>query len=168
MLKLIFIILFSTSLFCQIDIDRMSESDLLCLQKQIEVKLNDVQSYQFGDFAKAFGYSIGSGVSLGVFESNAFGYQYPHLKDGALKEYLTWNTPTDKVFGKLLYPQKVSRETLYLTSRASLNAFKKFYKGNMFFAYCTWWVFHNTFATVYRDWAKHGKANYSFDYSLIF
>ena len=167
-MRLILLILLPSLTFSQVDIDRMSESDLLSLQKQIEVKLNDVQSYRFSDFAKAVSYSLGSGVSLGVFESNAFGYQYPHLKDGTIKEYLMWNTPTDKVFGKIFYPQKISREALYLTSRTSLNAFKRFYKGNMFFAYCTWWIFHNTWATLYRDWAKHGNVSYSFDWQLIY
>lgn len=160
--------LLSTICFAQVDINQMSESELLALQKQIGVKLNDVQAYKLSDFFKAVGYSIGSGISLGVFESNAFGYSYPHLKDGKLKEYLMWNTPTDKIFGKLLYPQKTSREALYLSSRASLNAFKKFYNGNTFFAYITWWIFHNTTATLYRDWAKHGNASYSFDYQLLF
>lgn len=161
------ILLLSTICFAQIDIDRMSEADLLCLQKQIEVKLNDVQSYQWSDFAKAVGYSLGSGVSLGVFESNAFGYEYKNMPDGWVKDYLRYNKPTPKVFGKLFYPQKVSRETLYLTSRAALNSFKRFYHGNLFFSYVTWFIFHNTVATLYRDFASGRGTFYSFDWSLV-
>ncbi|MFA5806393.1 MAG: hypothetical protein WC879_17315 [Melioribacteraceae bacterium] len=166
-MKLFFFILLSSFVFGQVDISRMSEVDLLALQKQIEVKLNDVQAYQFSDFAKAIGYSLGSGISLGVFESNAFGYQYPNMKSSAVKKYLMWNTPTPKVFGKIFYPQKVSRESLYLTSRLALNSFKKFYKGNLILSYITWFIFHNTVATLYRDFASGKGTFYSFDLALL-
>ena len=166
-MKLFFFILLSSFCFSQVDISRMSETDLLALQKQIEVKLNDVQSYQFSDFAKAIGYSLGSGVSLGVFESNAFGYQYNKMSDGWVKDWLKFNQPTPKVFGKLFYAQKVAREGFYVSSRLALNSLKRFFGGNMIFAYIVWWTLHNTTATLYRDWASGKGTFYSFDWSLI-
>lgn len=173
-LSLILMVLFSVNLFAQLD--KCAIKEVLELQQIKDVDLVTEQiynlyveknSYQTSDLLKGIGYSILSGTSLGIFESNAFGYKYPHLSGGWLKDYLTWNTPTDKVFGKIFYPQKISREALSLTTRAALNLLKKYFKGNLFFAYPCWWVLHNTIATVYRDWAKHGDASYSFDFNLI-
>jgi hypothetical protein len=126
------------------------------------------RSYKFENLASGVLFSVGSGISLGVFESNAFGYDYPKLKDGAIKDYLTWNTPTDKVFGKIFYPQKVSRELLFINSRLAMNNLQKYFNGMWYVSYPVWWIVHNTVATIYRDWAKTGNASYSFDFSLIF
>lgn len=175
---LLFFVLLSGLVFCQVPSD-VNDAIKTVLQKENienrEAILSEINayyisetSYNFKDLVAGIGYSAVSGTSLGVFESNAFGYTYPHLKGGAIKDYLTWNTPTDKVFGKILYPQKISREVLYISSRAALNSLKRFYGGNLFFAYATWWVLHNTTATLYRDWSKYGAAAYSLDWQLLF
>jgi hypothetical protein len=133
-----------------------------------KIRFYEERSYKAGDLVNGVLYSIGSGLSLGIFESNVFGYSYPKLKDGKLKEYLTWNTPTDKVFGKIFYPQKISRELLFINSRLAINSLQKFFNGKWYISYPVWWIVHNTVGTVYRDWAKTGNASYSFDFSLIF
>lgn len=172
---LLFFLLLTTTVFAQLDQNTIKEVLILQgIQEDVDAKsvllynkYIEENSYQTPDLLKGIGTAVSSGFFLGVFESNVFNYTYPHLKDGALKDYLTWNSPTDKIYGKLFYPQKIAREGMTLSSRASLNYLKRYFK-TMWIAYPVWWIVHNTTATVYRDWAKHGDASYSFDWNFIF
>lgn len=150
----------------KVNLDKVDTDMLVEIVKE---RLNNGLAYNNADLFKGLGWSILSGLSLGIFEANAFGYKYPALSNGNdLKRYLTWNTPTEKVFGKILYPQKISRELLYISTRNAINNLQRYFKKQWYYSYPIWWVVHNTIATIWRDWASGKGWDYSLDYSLIF
>jgi hypothetical protein len=137
------------------------------IQKVTE-QYNYERSYNSSDIFTGIAYSISSGISLGIYEANAFGYEYSGLPDSKVKDYLKWNPKTDAVFNKMLTPQKMFREIYFQTTRSALNSYLKYYNGNWVYAYLTWFTVHNLTATLYRDYAKYGTPFRSFNVDYIF
>lgn len=136
--------------------------------EKVRITFVEASQYHTRDLLIGMGESSLSGIGLGMLESHAFGYRYPHLGPGALRDYLLMNQAGDAVFTKFWHSAKVGRSLNDIFDRAGYNRLRKFYGDKWFWAYLTHFVVKNTTATFYRDWAKYGDLTYSYQIDLWF
>ena len=89
------------------------------------------------------------------------------LKTKWLKNYLTWNPKSEYVFGSVLSPQKVFRESDIVMNARAYDDILKYYKDNAIKAYAVHFFFRNLVATMIRDFANNGDWFKSFNIDLM-
>ena len=148
-------------------LDLTTEIDQDAWQQKFLEQLRNQNAWRTKDLLWGLSKSAVSGVGLGVLESHAFGYRYPHLKSGGLKDYLTMNTAGDGVFTKFWHPNKIGRSFNDIFDRSAYLQLKTYFNGKWYWAYACHFTIKNIVSTLVRDWAKYGDAFYSFQIDLI-
>ncbi len=126
-------------------------------------KYLDRISFKPEDLLGGLGYSILSGICLGTYESHVFGYQNSSWLPGFLK---SWYNTSPRGSGMPMYGlfniQTIAREGDYISDRNAYEVWKRFFKGQWYWALLAHWLVKNTFATIIRDKFKHDQMFYSF------
>ena len=125
-------------------------------------------SYKSENLIGGLGYSILSGVCLGTYESHTFGYDNAEWMPGFLKN---WYQSSPRHNGEPMYNifniETITREADYLSDRSAYSEWKRFFRGQWYWALLAHWVVKNTFATIIRDTFKHGQPFYSFKLDFV-
>lgn len=148
-------------------LQNISEEDLDAQTNLLYDQFTEKVSFRLSDLLDGALYSSLSGLSLGAYESNTFGYKNSGWLPKPLHDW--YNSRMGyKADYNLLSWQFFFREADAVTDRLAYDKFLRFFKNKWYFAIISHWIVKNTFATMTRDQFRFGKPFYSFQLSLIF